>query len=251
MTARYAEFAPRADLADHVHCVWLFQGQDTDGEQPIAPDGRCELIVHYRTPYLERTGGDWTRQPAMLFAGQLTAPFHLKQDSEAGVIGVRFKPAGALGYLGRSLAGFTDRRVGLEARLDLADLHEADRLAAVQDHVAAGLARHGERDLAVEAAVAALEADAPLDVGLAPRTLQRRFQRAVGVSPRMLAAIFRFRRVFDALSQAEAETWTEAAQAAGYFDHPQMARDFRRFVGCTASEFMAQRAGLAMSLIEG
>ena len=60
----------------------------------------------------------------------------------------------------------------------------------------------------------------------------------------------RFRRVFEALREADAETWTEAAQAAGYFDHPQMARDFRRFVGCTPSQFVAAGQGLSASLVD-
>eukprot|EP01030_Chromulinospumella_sphaerica_P019228 gene19228-19112_t len=77
-----------------------------------------------------------------------------------------------------------------------------------------------------------------------------RFARIVGVPPRMLAAILRFRGVFEALSESGVTSWTDAAQAAGYFDHPQLARDFRRFVGCTPSQFLAQQAGLAASLVE-
>jgi AraC-like DNA-binding protein len=88
------------------------------------------------------------------------------------------------------------------------------------------------------------------ETGMTPRTLQRRFARRIGVSPRMLGSIVRFRRVFEALREADAETWTEAAQAAGYFDHPQMARDFRRFVGCTPSQFVAAGQGLSASLVD-
>ena len=49
MTPRYAEFAPRADLTPYVACVWVFEGRDPE-IQRIAPDGRCELIVHHGTP---------------------------------------------------------------------------------------------------------------------------------------------------------------------------------------------------------
>ncbi len=266
MIPRYAEFPPPPALAGHVHCLWLFEGTDAEGEQPIAPDGRCELIVHYGAPYMERTAdGRLFRQPPALFAGQLTRPFHLRADGAAGVIGVRFRHAGAFGYLGRPLAEATDRRLALDLLLGpgaeadltrgLADLPEPERLARVVAHVAARLAADGRRDLAVEAAVAVLEAGQGADAaiaasGLEPRTLQRRFARSVGVSPRLLAAILRFRRVFDALAEADASNCTVAAQAAGYFDHPQMAREFRRFVGCTASAFMAGRDGLSAHLVE-
>jgi AraC-like DNA-binding protein len=94
----------------------------------------------------------------------------------------------------------------------------------------------------VETAIAALAAGRPPP---ASRALQRRFAREVGVPPRTLAAVFRFRRVFDALAENDAATWTQAAQAVGYFDHPQLVRDFRRFLGCTPSQYMRTRGALA------
>ena len=66
----------------------------------------------------------------------------------------------------------------------------------------------------------------------------------------MLAAILRFRSVFDALAEPGVASWTDAAHAAGYFDHPQLSRDFRRFVGCTPTQFLEQQAGLAASLAQ-
>jgi AraC-like DNA-binding protein len=250
MAARYAEIPPRADLADHVACVWTFEGRDPGGEQPIPPDGRCELIVHGGAPYLEKKAdGAWVRQPAALLAGQLTRPLHLRADGEAGVIGVRFRTQGAFAYLARPLDAFTDRRVPL----DLADVPPT--VAAVQDHVAARIAAlAAPPDPLIDRCVDRLEAGATVEAlcreaGLTPRTLQRRFATRIGVSPRMLGAIVRFRRLFEALREADADCWTGIAQAAGYFDHPQMARDFRRFVGCTPSRFVAARGGLAARLV--
>lgn len=247
MIPRYEEFAPRADLAAHVRCIWLFEGGEESEDQRIAPDGCSELIIHVGQPYLERAAdGSAQRQAPVVFAGQLTRPLHLRADGPAGVIGVRFHPDGAYGYLGEPASRYTDRRTPMAIGLDLTGLEESARLAAVQDHVAARIAANpAPRDLAVEAAVARLQAGQPVE---ASRDLQRRFARIVGVPPRMLAAILRFRSVFEALSEPGVTSWTDAAQAAGYFDHPQLARDFRRFVGCTPSQFLAQQAGLAVSL---
>jgi AraC-like DNA-binding protein len=80
--------------------------------------------------------------------------------------------------------------------------------------------------------------------------LQRRFRDRVGVPPRILRSIFRFRRVFDHAAEPgpEALGWLEAGLEAGYFDQPQLARDFRRFLGCTATEWARDQAGLARRL---
>lgn len=265
MTARYAEFAPPDELAPYVACFWIFEGEDAAEDQRVAPDGRCELIVHHRTPYLERgADGGLVRQPATLFAGQLTKPLHLRADGPAGVVGARFTTAGAHAYVRRPMDALTDRRADLAelkgaaatrlaARMASA-AGEAGRLACIAAHVW-GEVRHAEIDPPTAAAVDALRASdgrIPLErlaglAGLPPRTLQRRFASLVGVSPRTLAAVLRVRRLFDVLEAAD--SWSAAAQDAGYFDHPQMARDFRRFVGCTPSQFVAGRPGLAASLV--
>jgi AraC-like DNA-binding protein len=251
VTTRYAEFPPPAELADHVACLWTFEGEDPLEDQRIVPDGRSELIVHRRTPYLERSvDGRLVRQPAALFAGQLTRPLHLRADGPVQVAAVRFESAGAHAYLGQPLKLATNRRLPLAVALE-GDT-EAELLASLARHVHVKVAGRPP-DPAIAACVAALrdsEGGISLDQlsqhsGLSPRVLQRRFADVVGISPRMLAAIIRFRRVFD----ASGETWSETAQAAGYFDHPQMAREFRRFVGCTPTQFMAGEPGLAKHLV--
>ena len=66
----------------------------------------------------------------------------------------------------------------------------------------------------------------------------------------MLGVIVRLRRVFDALRDAPRSSWSERAQSAGFFDHPQMARDFRRLLGRAPSQWAAGGPGLAASLAE-
>ena len=62
--------------------------------------------------------------------------------------------------------------------------------------------------------------------------------------------VVRLRRVFDALRDAPWSTWSERAQAAGFFDHPQMARDFRRLLGRTPSQWAKRSGGIATSLVD-
>jgi AraC-like DNA-binding protein len=255
---RYEEFAPPPHLARYVHCLWVFEGQDSVEPQRIVPDGRCELILHWRGPYQERVEGEWRTQARAMFAGQLTRPLHLLRREPAGLVAVRFRAAGARAYLHRPLTEITDTWVAVTDAPDVSRAaSEAARLQMAVDHVTARLdpSLYDDKVAAAVAELRASEGRAPLDdlcatAGLSPRTLQRRFAEAVGVSPRMLASVIRFRRVFAALHEPGVTSWTEAAQAAGYFDHPQMARDFRRFLGCSPSEFLRAERGLAVSLAE-
>jgi hypothetical protein len=259
MRSTYREHPPRRAIAPFVRCVWTFAPEPDEAPQRIAPDGYPELIVHAGVPYMERQGADYVEQPLVLFAGQLTRPLTLLARDGAAVIGVRFQPYAARAFLGVSAETAVDRR------LDLQDVHGAAasalaacvrrgpdapaQIATVEEYVEArfdGAALDAEVRACVEALIARGEGRRP---AAAPeRQWQRRFKAEVGVSQRMLQAVLRFRRVFDAIGDPETSGWVGAAIAAGYFDQPQMARDFRRFVGCTAREWVAQRAGLAKSL---
>ena len=254
----YREAAPRAGLAEFVHCVWFFEARAPDPEpQRIAPDGRAELIVHIGAPHAERGDlGDHV-QPPILFAGQLTAPLTLVAIGPPAVLGVRFRPDGARAFLGHDADIATDKRIDLTHWDGAEELLEAARaardwerrMALAQDFVAARV-QDAHLDALVRAEVTRLlDGGEPHGgEGVSERQMQRRFKAEVGVSPRLLQSILRFRRVFDAIEHPQTSGWVEAALAAGYFDQPQMARDFRRFLGCTAREWARQRAGLAKAL---
>ncbi|MBI1188353.1 MAG: helix-turn-helix domain-containing protein [Alphaproteobacteria bacterium] len=244
----YREFRPPAPLRDDVRCIWTYESAGDDAPQPIAPDGCCELIVHCGDPYTELP--DRRVQPAVLFAGQLTAPFAIVAGARAAVLGVRFAPDGARGFLGRPASSATDQRVDLSDAFGVlaAEARAApnwDARIAMASAVAA--ARRIAPDPLVRAAVAAIGAGASVDTGgVSERQFQRRFKDRVGVASRTYAAIVRFRRVFDAIERSP--DLVAAALAAGYYDQPQMARDFRRFLGVTARAWAAQRVGLATAL---
>jgi len=133
------------------------------------------------------------------------------------------------------------------ARTALAD-YVSRRIAISDGRRDAGVERCVDRLYASEGRVALAELCTLAGVG--ERQLQRRFAEVVGIAPRTLASIVRLRRVFDALRDAPWSTWSERAQAAGFFDHPQMARDFRRLLGRSPSEWAKRRGGIATSLVD-
>lgn len=266
--AEYREYIPRSDLTGIINCLWTFDGDDAVADQPVVPDGRCELIVHCAEPYSEylRSSAVTARQSSILFAGQVTRPLTLRATGPVSVVAVRFNPCGAWPFLGRSLLPYTDQRVALaklfgEAALDLhlriVPAAREQRLDIIQQFVADRVGVASEvHDPVVERCVsliyenkfASIES-VRQEAGLSARTLQRKFSTVVGVPPRTLAAIVRFRRVFEALEQSNTVNWTEAAHAAGYYDLPQLDRDFRRFAGLPPSAFLAAGPGLAKSLV--
>jgi len=251
----YEEREPAAAIRPWVRRIWTYTRKAEDAEpQPICADGCPELIFDLGPPHEERrAGGDVTLQPQAMFVGQLTRPLWVRAPGPTRVFAVRFEPDGALEWLKRPIQTVTDTHLGLMglrpvwtaglvAVLDAA----ADPMAALEEAVAADLVGAPRPDTVVRRAIEACYRDQPVNLD---RAGQRRFLKRVGISARTFRAILRFRKVFDAIEADEAGSWVSAALAAGYFDQPQMARDFRRFLGCTATDWARQKAGLARALV--
>lgn len=71
-------------------------------------------------------------------------------------------------------------------------------------------------------------------------SFEKRFRRIVGTSPKQFAAIVRLRNLID--NRPPAESLTDAALAAGYFDQAHFIKDFKRFTGQTPQIFFKSSA---------
>ena len=242
----YSEIAPRPELRPWVRLLWRYQDDaPSRAVQRIPPDGCPELIVHLGEPYEEQLpDGSFRRQPRTIFAGQMTRPLCLRAAGPVDCIALRFEPDGAAGWFDQPMENATDKRLDASARIAVTD----DGFESLQ-HAVAGvlLLKDWPLDEDVRADVRRQESGEPSPALSATerRRMQRLYSRNVGVSPRMLQSVFRFRKVFDRASDAG---WLSAALDAGYFDQPQMARDFRRFLDCTASEWAREQVELARSM---
>jgi transcriptional regulator GlxA family with amidase domain len=76
------------------------------------------------------------------------------------------------------------------------------------------------------------------DVGLGERRLERAFHARVGVPPKLLARIVRFRAACRGLARGSAQA--EVAHACGYADQSHLLRDFHDFAGTTPGRLLAE-----------
>ena len=254
---RYQEFAPPPALRPFVRVIWTYACPDPSPTvQRIAPDGCPELVFDIGAPYEEQgDDGVFRPQPSAIFAGQMTRPMAMRPAGPIELVAVRFEPDGARDWLGMPLVEATDRRLDMVERLAGLAPPAADPQGQVAAFVAWLEDQRRRADWRIDPAIrteieaAAEDTPAPSRTSGEQRALQRRFADRVGVSPRMLRSIFRFRRVFDHTAHpGQAEGWLEAGLEAGYFDQPQMARDFRRFLGCTATAWAREQRELARAI---
>jgi AraC-like DNA-binding protein len=76
--------------------------------------------------------------------------------------------------------------------------------------------------------------------GLELRKLQRRFQDAVGVSPKWVLQRYRLHEAAAQLARADPPDMADLALQLGYFDQSHFARDFKAVVGRSPGAYAAQ-----------
>ncbi len=257
----YREYAPPADLADAVRCIWFLAATPgAAAPQRILPDGCVELVLNFADRF-EDLGSDPARtQSAQLVVGPLSRHMLIRPTGSVDLAGVRFHPGGAAPFLAGAVAELAGRTAALDEVPHRFERSLWERTAdararlARRDVILAGL-RHARRSTApdrrVVAAcrlVAAVEGRLSMDelaraVGTTPRTLERLFASQVGMPPKRLARLERFQAVLRRAGNGRGPGGIrEAALATGYFDQAHFLREFRAFAGVSRSTFFEREA---------
>jgi AraC-like DNA-binding protein len=234
-----------ADLADLVERHWL-----VSWDLPAGRRAEVTLLPHpcVNLVYDQGEGAD---QGQVVIAGVGRELFRYECEGTRRVFGVKFRPGAFLPFLRRPVATLTDRYLPLAAlwgatdadRLarDLACAPDLDALVAVAErHLRAHwpppdpeVATVGRivHDLLHDRAITRV-GDVTARFGLSARSLQRLFQRYVGVSPKWVLRRYRLHEAAR-LAEDTGRGWAEVAADLGYFDQSHFIRDFTRAVGLT------------------
>lgn len=211
---RYGETPPAPHLAPYVASFWTFE---VTAEAPLPfvhhiwPDGCVSLAVseHFSA-----------------IAGPTTQARRLPIDEPAFVRGIRFRPEAGAAVVGIAAEKLRDDRVMLPPVADPSQwLHERLERRPPIDAVARAavdLIRETRGNLPIAAV-----ADR---VGIGERQLQRRFRRAVGLTPKEFARIRRFRSAVAEVLAGRVE-WSRVAHEFGFADQAHLSREFADITG--------------------
>ena len=184
----------------------------------------------------------------------MTRPLVIAPGTAARIVAVRFRPGGAVPFLGVPAHELTDRNVEQSLLAPRRRLHideRANPLTALEGALLSRLSGVPDPEPVVVAAVRALSREAPPSVaalarhlGFSRQHLRRLFRAHVGTGPMTFARVARLHRAIRRLQQGRAESLAEAAAALGYFDEAHMARDFRELAGVSAGAARARRGSI-------
>jgi len=265
---RYVEYLPSPRLARVVERFWLLEGLATGAPDAVIPDGRMELIFHYRGAFWrhgagcalsEGEGPAPLRQPRSLLVGQMMGPTMLAPEGDVGVAAIRLRPAAPRTLLGFSMRDAADRFIDLSSifpsvtRLQeqLAEARDdRGRITALERWILDSV-REASPRIEVEAAVRAIVAtdgratvDALADLtGLGLRQLERQFHDAVGLAPKTFSRIIRLQAALHLIRDGRA--LSDVALACGFYDQAHMTRDFRQLASMSPGAWQSHAGELA------
>jgi AraC-like DNA-binding protein len=243
----YVEHAPGAGLADAVRCYWMIRGtadaSDPERINRIHPDNCIDVVF------------DLSRGAGFLVGPMLESevfPVAGSYDS----MGVRFCPGAATEFLDIKASELATAHLRADdVWRDAPTLIERLASASVPSRI--GImdgylrARRRERKDAVLArAVAASisRARGMLTVrGLTAtfavneRRIQRAFDAAVGIGPKQVMRVARFRAAAALLHSAPSEPLSRIALVCGYADQAHFTREFTELAGLTPTAWRVER----------
>jgi len=253
---------PGAELRPYVESFWVLESADglpATANSIAAPNGCSKLIVPYDNSIVSEADGrvqtTWAHR--MYFVGNRDSATLLRTSRrKTGFIAIEFRPNGAFHIFGmpmsetanslwetgdvfgpwsreveeavNNLEGVGEKVAYLERRLTLL-LRKNRREPGIVDYCVRAL-RSADGRMAIR--------DLERKTGYSRRYLDRLFQQHVGLSPKVLAEIFRFQRFYRNWAAGMSFDLLKAELYDHYYDQSHFTRDFKRMTGHPPQKFI-------------
>lgn len=257
----YIACLPPFVLQPYIYAYWQVAWEKTSAASGwILPDGCLDVLLNLGTTMLNRRGPHYDLPSGSLtLIGSLTRPVRVDYACGNVAFGIRFKPAGLRYFMAIPLQHTQDELIDLtafaptfaqhllsERLLEARTFAEQCRVASAA--LLAQLGRTPAPEPRLWYAVEQIQAGGGrLSVGkaaelacMSPRQFERRFTALVGLPPKQLAELVRFRAVCHHLQTTPTASLAAVAFKMGYYDAAHLSRVFHRYAGQPPSRYRAQ-----------
>jgi AraC-like DNA-binding protein len=263
MTSTYQQAIPSPALRGYVERIYLGYERiplEAPVEERVLPDGSIQLIFNLGDRPAEIAGGEGYSSEVL---GARCGPAVIRMAGTVDQIGVQLRPGGIAPLLGVPASELAGGVVALESLWGARAAEALERLAdargsAARVTVIEGLLLDllGRRDaqphaLAAEAVGRITAAggririrDLAATLGVGERRLEQVFHQHVGLSPKVVCRLARFRASVSLLHRQRARSWSEIAYECGYYDQSHLINEFQAVAGL-APESFRERTGFA------
>src|SRR5687768_8143159 len=257
----YREFAVSPLLRDFIQCIWVMQAGKAVFANPdlLVPDGNIEVMLNYGDPvtrYLPDGITTETNKGSEL-VGQRCGWYKHATPGAVNLLSISFKPGGLSPFIPFPVADATATAIpfsslpgALFSEMEDRVFEEKDlvqKVAIIEGMLLRQLMKNTGKSNQVSEFITRLNAinEFPSIAGFLQyytinrRKLERDFDYHVGVSPKFLQRVLRFRKAMLSFHQSRNRTLTALAYDCGYFDQAHFINDFKEFTGLSPKKFFS------------
>ncbi|MEK4508818.1 helix-turn-helix domain-containing protein [Paenibacillus sp. FSL K6-2524] len=239
-------------------------------------DSLAQLIEHYWVVRWDLTGQAPFRQTVLSYPnvnlafeyenneiftgiyGVPTTTYTRLLKEEGMTLGIKFKPGGFHPFWKQSISLLTGKVLGFkdvfgidvqdieqqifaieteEEMVQLAEQFLLDRIPEQDDNVE--LINRIVQFTIDNRQITKVE-DIVQEFDMNKRTLQRLFNRYVGVSPKWVIKRYRLQEVVELMEKGAVSNWPKLAQDMGYYDQAHFIKDFKAMIGKSPEEYVRE-----------
>lgn len=268
----YRQIPPPDYLKPYIRYFWVLENDSPDQTAsrsfaPI-PDG-CPGIIFHRSEkgaFLEDSG---YALPELYLYGQTTTQSKIATIGSFKTIGVYFFPHAIRTVFGVSAYEVTNSCVSLELLCNRKFAELSERLyhagsimqqiemLSVYFFELINRQKQGMDKVTVYALDQLMSSkgmltlkDLQQDIGASERSIERKFNEFVGISPKLFSRVCRFQASLDHLRNRRFERLTDVAFESGYADQSHFIRSFKEFTGFSPEAYQQQSAELVENFPE-
>ena len=259
---RLREIRPSALLSAFVECYWYVDASAEESSvvpDAILPNGTSNLIFNLsgcrHHEYGDTSLASFQSLETRWLSGIRDRVVVVGPTVRTHVVGIRFKPGGLEVFADVPSVEFArltvdpDELWGIDCHCLHSRLLDASSVEGqfelLEDWLLDRFDRHAAHDGLLESLNLLETMSGNVSItrlagvaDLSPRQYRRRFEQAVGVTPKVLARMIRFRNLVARLVPATRVDWAGIAIECGYFDQAHLIADFRDFAGVSPGEYM-------------
>ena len=252
---------PEPPLSRFVEMLWFYENDpQPHRKERLMPDGCVSLVINLQEDETRLYDPDDTRKMTRWDGAGVTGPrtesFAIDTDEQTCVVGVSFRPAGAVPFFRMPSSELYNRHVSLADLWGSFARHLRDRILAepaplaklrllemaLLERAAGTWDTQPVVEYAVRSFLAAPQAlrisEIVADTGYSSRRFIELFKQHVGMTPKLFCRVRRFQGVLRRITGGRPVSWTDVALDCGYFDQAHFIHDFRAFSGVNPSRYL-------------
>lgn len=264
MSLQFCHIEPHFLLKNYIEKMWIFQ---SSGKMPVedmklvVPNGNIKLTVSYQNGIVADINGKTfaSKEHDITLTGLVDVPVILDADKDVATetIGIEFSPQGAyrffhftlndiqnqiyslsdvMGNQGKQLIEHINNTISLQQKIFLLQqfllkqfsLNDEDSIFEYCiEKITASKGRITIKELEKK-------------TGYSSRWLNMKFNEKLGVSPKNLSSIIRFKQYYQALINGDEKSFSKNDFYELYYDQSHFIKSFKRFTGLPPSKFEKQ-----------